>query len=59
MLLIPGMKLEAVNINQTSHICVATVKETTDHLLWIDLESIDRFIQLNVKKDLWDWLVVI
>uniref|UniRef100_A0A1B6EZV3 SLED domain-containing protein n=1 Tax=Cuerna arida TaxID=1464854 RepID=A0A1B6EZV3_9HEMI len=49
----PTMRLEAVDIDNTSHICVATVQQITDHLLWIHLETVDRLIQLNIKERFW------
>ncbi|XP_054258625.1 scm-like with four MBT domains protein 1 isoform X2 [Macrosteles quadrilineatus] len=49
----PDMKLEAVDTDCPHHICVATVRQTTDHLLWIHLESVNTLIQKNINERFW------
>uniref|UniRef100_A0A1B6DV22 SLED domain-containing protein n=1 Tax=Clastoptera arizonana TaxID=38151 RepID=A0A1B6DV22_9HEMI len=39
---LPNMKLEAVNPEDPSQICVATIKKVTHDLIWLSLESKDR-----------------
>lgn len=38
-----GMKLEAVNPFQRNQICAATITKIVEHLLWVQLDSIDSF----------------
>ena len=44
-----GLKLEAVNPENQNQICVATVTKIIEHLLWIHLESNDRYVNSDIS----------
>jgi hypothetical protein len=41
-----GLKLEAVNPEIPHQICVASINKTLEHLVWVHLESNDRYYHL-------------